>query len=69
MLPGAPYFALCVSVTLVIKKCYEKAMRKRLARRNQSTEPSEDTADPSAADPSAADLSADTKTETEETPS
>ena len=29
MLPGAPYFALCVSVTLAIKRIYEKWAEKR----------------------------------------
>lgn len=28
MLPGAPFFALCVSITLAIKKIYEKKMGK-----------------------------------------
>ena len=29
MLPGAPYFALCVSITLVIKKIHERSIKKK----------------------------------------
>ena len=36
MLPGAPFFALCVSVTLIIKKIYEKIVNKRLERRRKA---------------------------------
>ena len=36
MLPGAPFFALCVSVTLIIKKIYEKIVKKRLDRRRKA---------------------------------
>ena len=31
-LPGAPYFALCVSITLVIKRLYERITKKRRER-------------------------------------
>ena len=34
MLPGAPYFALCVSITLVIKRVFER----RTARKKQNDE-------------------------------
>ena len=33
MLPGAPFFALCVSITLIIKKIYEKVVKNRLKKR------------------------------------
>ena len=32
MLPGAPFFALCVSITLIIKKIYEKVVKNRLKK-------------------------------------
>ena len=46
MLPGAPFFALCVSVTLIIKKLYTRMMQKRKSRRRKS-DPPPDTADQS----------------------
>lgn len=37
MLPGAPFFALCVSITLAIKRIYEKRLeKKKLAEKNSS---------------------------------
>ena len=35
MLPGAPFFALSVSITLAIKRLYEKRIEKRRARKNE----------------------------------
>ena len=32
MLPGAPYFALCVSITLVIKRLFERAAGKKKSK-------------------------------------
>ena len=43
MLPGAPYFALCVSITLVIKRFFEKRAEKVKKQRNNSPEKQEDT--------------------------
>ena len=42
MLPGAPYFALCVSVTLVIKRFFEKRAEKVKKRRIKDPEKQED---------------------------
>ena len=35
MLPGAPYFALCVSITLAIKRIFEKKQEKALEKANE----------------------------------
>ena len=38
MLPGAPYFALCVSITLAIKRIFEKKQEKALEKTKVETE-------------------------------
>ena len=43
MLPGAPFFALAVSITLAIKKIFQKIKKgkiKELLEGNQNSEPS-----------------------------
>ena len=42
MLPGAPFFALCVSVTLIIKKFYERVVLKRQDHGDQPEETASD---------------------------
>ena len=44
MLPGAPFFAVAVSITLAIKKIYEKRQEKKAAK--QAEEEKDDTENP-----------------------
>lgn len=37
MLPGAPYFALCVSVTLVIKRVFERWVERKKQKKQADT--------------------------------
>ena len=41
-LPGVPYFALCVAVTLAIKRFFEKRAEKRLKQAKEDSEPNND---------------------------
>lgn len=41
-LPGVPYFALCVAVTLAIKRFFEKRVEKRLKQAKEDSEPNND---------------------------
>ena len=45
MLPGAPFFAMCVSITLIIKRLYEKNAQRRQERRQKGEVPSPQTAE------------------------
>lgn len=64
MLPGAPFFALCVSITLIIKKIYEKTVAKRLNRgRNAKGKNGEVPVSPQSAEESPAESSAETTSE------
>ncbi len=42
MLPGAPFFALAVSITLGIKKIFEKSKKKRVAEEQNRAPQAED---------------------------
>ena len=51
MLPGAPYFALCVSITLVIKRLFERAADKKKKQTEIQKAVSESTAQKTPSDP------------------
>ena len=73
-LPGAPYFALCVSITLIIKRLYERTVQKRLARRGKTEQPADvAVADGQVTDGQVTDIQAAAETtvkaETEDRPS
>ncbi|MBE6597196.1 MAG: hypothetical protein E7641_05945 [Ruminococcaceae bacterium] len=42
MLPGAPFFALAVSITLAIKKLYERSQEKKAERKNKKSSSEEE---------------------------
>ena len=51
MLPGAPYFALCVSITLVIKRLFERAAGKKKKQTEMREAVSESTAHKTPSEP------------------
>ena len=42
MLPGAPFFAVAVSITLAIKKIFQKVKKKKSSEENQQSPESDD---------------------------
>jgi hypothetical protein len=47
-LPGMPYFAVCVSITIIIKRIFQKYRRKHPIEENHGEKVAEESADASA---------------------